>query len=112
MIGDAHTVVDTLLNRSATVVAPLAAAVIFFIRFLRSDRTYHNTSAHLEDQVERLRKRVEHLEDVEEVRDKRESAMRRHMLNMELDLSRVGLDVPATPDWDKEFPIPKFGESP
>lgn len=106
MIADAHTMVDTVLNRSATVVAPLAAAVIFFIRFLRSDRTYHNTSTHLEGQVERLRKRVEHLEDVDLVRDKREAAMRRHMLQLELTLSRLGLDVPETPDWEKDYPIP------
>ena len=100
---------DLLLERSATVLAPLTAAVVFFIRFLRSDRTYHNTSLHLEEQVEKLRRRVDHLEKIDNVRDRRERALMMYIVQLELMLSRVGLDVPEAPDWEAMYPLPKMG---
>lgn len=99
---------DILVERSATVLAPLAAAVIFFIRFLRSDRTYHNTSLHLEQQVEKLRKRVDYLEQVDDVRDRRERAFQHYIVQLELMMTKVGLDVPEAPDWEELHPIPPF----
>lgn len=97
---------DILVERSATVLAPLAAAVIFFIRFLRSDRTYHNTSLHLEVQVEKLRGRIERLETIDDVRDQREAGMMRHIVILEVELIRLGIEVPESPDWNQVFPMP------
>jgi hypothetical protein len=106
MLGQTETVVDALLDRGATVLAPFVAAIFFFIRFLRSDRTYHDTSDYLAGQVADLRRRIEQLEDRDVIRDRRERAMMHYIVRLEIDLTRVGLDVPPMPDWDADYPLP------
>ena len=82
--------IDEVLEKSATVVAPVTAAAVFLIRFLRSDRAYHNAADYLADRVESLEGEVRALR-------KENRAMRLHITDLEVSLKAVGLDVPELP---------------
>jgi hypothetical protein len=100
-----------MMEKAVTVVAPATAAVIFMVRWIRSDRSYHDAADFLSERVEQLEERqgellesnrgLEHRCLEHELKHRRVMA---HIDDLEGYLRDLGLDVPPLPETLKPHP--------